>query len=133
MSRLPRPPTQTMALVASSSPKLARPRLTSPYEALLLAVDQARAACYASMEDLADQLETLAERISASVMPVALDETWDDDSLVTNLAAVRQTGDLAAEARAAMAAAEASTQSLPRRPAPGNVRMPHRRARSQHR
>lgn len=105
-----------MALVASSSPNLARPRITDRYEALLLAADQARAACYASMEDLADQLETLAEHISASDVPLRFPEgtLCEEDSLVANLAAVRQTGDLAAEARAALAAVASNEASPPR-------------------
>lgn len=116
MSRLPGSPTRTMALVASSSPNLARPRITDQYEAMLLAADQARAACYASMEDLADQLETLAEHISASDVPIKFPDGTlrEEDSLVTNLAAVRQTGDLAVEARAALAAAASDEPAPPR-------------------
>lgn len=106
MNRLPGSPTRTMALVASSSPNLARPRVTARYEALLLAADQARAACYASMEDLADQLATLAESIDASDVMLAFGTLREEDSLVAHIAAARETGDLAAEAREAIARAQ---------------------------
>ncbi len=87
MSRLPGQPTRTMALVAASSANPDRPRLRPEYESLLRASDCARAACYASMEDLSDKLAGLAEKLDASdgTVVVAVDP-WEDDSLVHHVA-----------------------------------------------
>ncbi len=93
MTRLPGDSRRIMAIVARSAPNPDRPRLPDEYEAILHPADRARAACYASMEDLSDRLASLSETIDETVDGVDVDaeETFgeDESSLVTNIAAVR--------------------------------------------
>lgn len=82
------------ALVAASEPNLSRPRLSVKLEAMLHDTDRERAACYASMEDLAAQLTSLADVIDEDSGPVGIriggldEDGWEEDSLVSNLASI---------------------------------------------
>lgn len=59
-----------MTLVARSAPSPTRPRLADHHEEVLHETDAARAACYASMEDLSDRCEVIAEIIDEVTGPV---------------------------------------------------------------
>jgi hypothetical protein len=59
-SSLPEGAARIMKLVERSAPNPDRPRLAHEWERQLAEVDVRSAACYASMEDLSDQLARLA-------------------------------------------------------------------------
>jgi division protein CdvB (Snf7/Vps24/ESCRT-III family) len=82
--KLPDGSKRVMALVEKSRPNGQRPRMSSEFEAQLAEVDAQSAACYASMEDLSDKLDTIAQAITEeeSVVVMPLD---DEDSAVHHL------------------------------------------------
>lgn len=80
-------PDHLMSLVLASLPSLTRPRMATEYERLMLQTDQAKAACYASMECLAAQLGELVERIDATEASLVVDvsDASDDDEIEDSL------------------------------------------------
>lgn len=76
-----------MALVERSAPDPDRPRLSEEWERQLAAVDAKSAACYASMEDLSDQLDRLAHELDDGVV---VEQAADDDSLAVRVEEVHR-------------------------------------------
>lgn len=82
-------PNRTMVLVQRSMPHLQNPhRLTPEIEETLQRVESLNAACYASMEDLINRLDTLAQDLSDNSATVK--ESFDEeDSSVHHIQIVR--------------------------------------------
>ena len=86
MTKLPSGHRRIMSLVTRSAPTMARPRLRTEFEDQLRAADIEHAAVYASMEDLAEKLDQLAETIREEDTAVPLHVNEDeDDSLVVRV------------------------------------------------
>jgi len=83
-STLPEGAGRVMALVERSAPDPDRPRLSDEWERQLAEVDVKSAACYASMEDLSDQLDRLAADLGGGAVDdgVVVEQADDQDSLV---------------------------------------------------
>lgn len=80
---LPSGSARLMALVERSQPSQDRPRISEEFERQLRPVHAKSAACYASMEDLSDQIEQLARRIDSDE-GVVVDEMDEDANSVVN-------------------------------------------------
>ena len=102
MSKLPTGSRRVAALVENSVPNGKRPRISTEFEVQLGDTDRKLAGCYASMEDLEDRLDALAERLDSAESDgvVIATDAQDDISIV------RHVVDLADEVR------EASTRLL---------------------
>lgn len=91
--KLPQGALRIAALVERSAPAIDRPRLPDEWEHQLAPVDALSAACYASMEDLSDQLGALATAIEQEPDPFVVEGLEgvdrEEDSLVINLDAIR--------------------------------------------
>jgi hypothetical protein len=73
---------RVIALVERSAPNPDRPRLPEEWERQLVEIDAKSAACYASMEDLSDQLDRLAHEMDDGVV---VEEASEEDSLVVHI------------------------------------------------
>lgn len=85
-SPLPEGAQRLMTHIVRSASSAGRPRLSDEYEAMLRSSDVERAACYASMEDLSDQLDRIARVLADDFIsvPVHINED-DEDSLVVRV------------------------------------------------
>lgn len=93
--KLPQDSQRIMSLVRRSIPKR-RPRLPEEYEEQLREVSAESAACYASMEDLADRLDDLVDQIESDADGVVFQEMAEDDSTVMDISEIKD--DLDSEA-----------------------------------
>lgn len=84
---LPEGAGRVMALVERSAPDPDRPRLSDEWERQLADIDAKSAACYASMEDLSDQLDRVARELDDGVV---VEQAADDDSLAVRVEEVHR-------------------------------------------
>lgn len=78
---LPTGSARIMHLVEQSQPSSTRPRISEEFEAQLQPVHAKSAACYASMEDIGDQLDRLSHRIDDDESVIVGEMNEDDDSI----------------------------------------------------
>jgi hypothetical protein len=76
-----------------SAPNPDRPKLPSPYEEQLAALDNQSAACYSAIEDASDRIAQLVKSLDESSYGIVIPSDFDeDDSLVHHIDAIASPG-----------------------------------------